>query len=97
MRAIITCSISQELRNLMKEKHISPSKALKVGALQMLGEPFKPEKGVTIAPSEINKVAQVQQSMQKAINDMEEEKEQYKNKYDALLEEKRRKEQPQNN
>jgi len=73
MAVILSVSCSEELRQLMRGKNISPSKALKVGALKLLGEPDL-EEGVTIVENtEKNKIERIQQSMQQVINDLNEE------------------------
>ena len=73
----------------MGENHISPSEALKVGALKLLGEPFQPEKGVVIEKETvINKLARMQTTMQGAINRIQNEKEELEARYNVLVQEK---------
>ena len=73
----------------MRENHISPSEALKVGALKLLGEPFQPEKGVVIEKETvINKLARMQTTMQGAINRIQNEKEELEARYNVLVQEK---------
>jgi len=62
----------------MRDKNISPSKALRVGANKLLGVPSLQE-GVTIAETtEKNKSERIAQTMQKVINDLNDELEVYR-------------------
>lgn len=88
MTVVFSVSCSDELKKAMKEKHISPSEALKVGALRLLGEPFTPERGVSISETEKGRISKVQTAMQGAINVIEEEKEVLQTKLNVLEKEK---------
>ena len=73
MAVILSVSCDEELKKLMKEKHISPSKALQVGARHLLGVPEPLEEGVTIEKTEKTKASRIAQTMQRVINDLNEE------------------------
>lgn len=57
----------------MKEKHISPSEALRVGVLKIIAEPYHPEINVEIAETEKTKRAQIAAAMQAKINELNDE------------------------
>lgn len=80
MAVILCVSCTQELRNLMKEKQISPSEALRVGVYKLVSEPYVPEVGVKILETERTKREQIQNTMQARINELNQEIEGMKKK-----------------
>lgn len=70
MAVILCVSCTQELRNLMKERAISPSLALKIGVMKIVAEPYIPEKGVVIVKTEANQRLEMQNAMQARINEL---------------------------
>ena len=69
----VTCS--EKLALLIKEKNISPSQAFKVGVHQLLEQPFVPEPDSTLYESEVAKRQRIQNTMQEAMNIINEQKE----------------------
>ena len=75
MAVIISCSCTQEIRNLMTEKHISPSKALVRGVMEMLKDPYVSDGVEKIEhESKLSKMERCIQTMQLTIEQLEEEK-----------------------
>lgn len=64
----------------MKERHISPSHALRVGIDRLLGTQLDLESGVSIDETEKTKRIRIQTTLQQCINELNDELEEVKKK-----------------
>jgi len=74
MGVMISTTISQELWNLAKEKHLKWNECLIIGIKKLANEPYKEEKGTKIEEeSEKSKRIRVQTAMQGTIDHLNDE------------------------